>query len=285
METPMTPLSPTIGMALILILSTAASAPAPLVFPPDGSTSVVFGGKPQTFEVRVQRPSSAGAAPVSERTEFAISFRLFQEASGVAAPLGPARAWKRLSLLPGQTLIEKVSVEFPAVKQVSNGLVRWETEDESGLGSTRVRVVPADLITELKTLTGGDSVGVVESSAAMAGLLERAGLAVEDLTDLPQRPEAQVILVMPGELAETRPELLARRMGSWIELGRTVVWFKSDSFGETGTLGGEAPRPRFVGDCGCGDVGTARHGGDAVAIGEPDAVGVPADRHGMNGEL
>jgi hypothetical protein len=234
MESSMTPLSPTIGMALILTLSTAAAAQAPIEFPPDGSTSVVFGGKPQTLEVRVRHPSSAGAAPVSDRTEFAICFRLFQEASGVAAPLGPARAWKRLSILPGQTLIEKASVEFPAVKHVSNGLVRWETEDGNGLGSTRVRVVPTNLLTELKTLTSGGSMGVVDASTAMTALFEGAGLSVEDLADLPRPQEAQVILVMPGELAETQPALLARRVRSWVESGRTVVWFKLDLSGWTG---------------------------------------------------
>ena len=233
----MTFLNPTIGVALILSLSTAASAPATLAFPTDGSTPVVFGGEPETIEVRVQRPSAAG----TERTEFAICFRLFLESSGVLAPIGPARAWKRLSLLPGQTLIEHASVEFPAVKRVSYGLVRWETEEGNGLGSTRVRVLPTDLIAELRTLTDGDSVGVVEASTAMAALLERAGLSAEDLTDLPQRPEARVILVLPGEVAETRPEVLARRVGAWVELGRIVVWFKVDAFGEMGVWAEKRP--------------------------------------------
>ncbi|MCL4180848.1 MAG: hypothetical protein KJ072_24260 [Verrucomicrobia bacterium] len=229
-------------MSLLLIQMIPVAVQAQLEFLPDPPAAVVFGGKPQTIHVRIHRSSPPHAIVTNaERQEFKVGFRLFQESSGLAVPLGPVQPWKVLSILPGQTLLETVTVEFPSVKRSTDGVVRWETEDGSGLGSTRVRVVPTDLITELRTLTGGGSVGVVNASTAMTALFEGAGLAVEDLTDLPQRQEAHVIVVMPGELAETQPALLARRIRLWVESGRTVVWFKSDPSAWTSTLAERRP--------------------------------------------
>jgi len=230
------------GRGPLLILTLAVSVQAQLEFPPESAAAIVFGGEPQTVSVRVH--SRAAIDPVvtnSERKDVAVRFRLFQESSGVAVPLGPAQPWKRLSILPGQTLLETVSVEFPPVKRATDGLVRWETEEGQGLGSTRVRLVPTNLVAELKPLTSGGPMGVVNASTAMTGLFEGAGLAVEDLTDLPQRQEAHVIVVMPGELVETQPALLARRIRSWVESGRTVLWFKSDPSAWTSTLAERRP--------------------------------------------
>jgi hypothetical protein len=61
------------------------------------------------------------------------------------------------------------------------------------------------------------------------------------LTDLPPQPEARVILVLPDALAQTRPELLVRRIQSWVESKHTVVWFKVDSFRETGVWAEKRP--------------------------------------------
>jgi len=171
-------------LALTLGLVTAAPAQAQLGFAADGPISLVFGGTPQLVSIRVHcnRRANPTAEPV-ERTSVTVCFRLFQEASGMAMPLRPAQPWKVLTLLPGQTLVETVSVEFPSVERATDGLVRWEAEDGSGLGSTRVRVLPPNVLGELNLLAGRGPVGVVDAAMESRATLERAGVIVEDLAN------------------------------------------------------------------------------------------------------
>jgi hypothetical protein len=215
---------------LILMLAVAAAVQAQVEFVPDGSTQVIFGGKPQAIAVRVHRaPSVEAVTDDIGESAVLVCFRLFQETSGTVVPVGPAKPWKVLRVLPGQTIVETASVGFPVVTRPIGGLVRWETEQGTGLGSTRVWIVPPNAFGEVKSLVGDLPLGVVGIPASLERLLEPAKVSVEDLTNLPLRPEAQLILVWPGELDATQPELLARRIGSWVESGRNVVWFKTES--------------------------------------------------------
>jgi hypothetical protein len=217
------------ALALTLGLVTAAPAQAQLGFAADGPISLVFGGTPQLVRIRVHCNLRANPTAESvEGTSVTVCFRLFQEASGMAMPLRPAQPWKVLTLLPGQTLVETVSVEFPSVKRATDGLVRWEAEDGSGLGSTRVRVLPPNVLGELNLLAGRGPVGVVDAAMESRATLERAGVVVEDLANLPRQPGAQLILIWPGELADTLPVPLARRVQGWVDSGRNVIWFKTD---------------------------------------------------------
>jgi hypothetical protein len=233
--------------AVLLTLTLAGSVQAQVEFSADGPTCVVFGGMAQPVSVRVHRPATIDSAEVpSSRTAIAIHFRLFQVSSGLAMPLGPTRPWKVLDILPEQTLVEMISVEFPPVEHATSGLVRWETEDGRALGSTWVWVVPQDLAGELKALAGGP-VGVVGLGGGLQSLLEGAGVEAEDLAELPDQPDVRLILVQPCELVITQPELLARRIRSWVEGGRNTIWFKQESMlpGWTG-LWAEARRDHGV---------------------------------------
>ena len=96
---------------LAALFGSAVSVSAQLQLLPDGRTQTVFGGGARTVELCWR---NAG----TEATNTEITARIFQASSATAVKLGEA-PWKKLQVLPQQTVLESAPLDFPAVKPVT----------------------------------------------------------------------------------------------------------------------------------------------------------------------
>ena len=87
----------------------ASVAMAQLELVPEPEIPCVFGGGTRSLRVVLRNPT---AQPI----EVALSNRLFQATSATLAPAGELQSWKKVRVLPGQTIIESVTVDLPAVR-------------------------------------------------------------------------------------------------------------------------------------------------------------------------
>ena len=128
-----------------------------------------------TINVRFRNPS---ASPVAAD----LRTRLYQASSATAAPLGEA-PWKKLAVLPGQTVLESATATFPAVKAETRFLVQWLDGTNQVIGVTQVLGYPPDLLKELKPLAGDDPLGVLDPQNQLKPLLKAAAVEFQDLED------------------------------------------------------------------------------------------------------
>src|ERR1035437_3374124 len=115
---------------------------------PGGDSSGVFAGE-------ARKISTVWHNDGDKVWEGEISARIFQTSSATAVRLGEM-PWKKLQVLPGQTVIESVQLDFPAVKAETKFLVQWLENTNHIIGRTEVLVYPTNLLAELKTLAGDE---------------------------------------------------------------------------------------------------------------------------------
>ena len=79
---------------------------------PNESPPAVFAGRPTTIKALFRNPTDA---PV----ELEVSTRLFQASSATLVPLGDTQPWKKLHVLPKQTVLETFAVTFPEIRSAT----------------------------------------------------------------------------------------------------------------------------------------------------------------------
>lgn len=205
----------------VALLLAAASAGAVEVVP-SATPQQVFGDGARAVEVRFRNDAA-------EPARVALRFHLFQLTSATTAPVGGARAWKSLTVLPGQTVVEHAPIEFPAVRVSTRFAARWLGTDGKLLGVTEIWAHPDNLLAGLKPLAGGQPIGLMEATPNLRPALVMHGLSVTE----PKAPEdwrpfrgrlAFVVAgpkAMQGEL-RLEPSLLAH-----LKEGLAVVWFQT----------------------------------------------------------
>jgi hypothetical protein len=77
-----------------------------------------------------------------------IRARLYQTSSTTAVPL-TEEPWKNIEILPGQTVLESATVDFPAINAETRFLIQWVGTDNHVIGETGVLVYPTNLMGEL----------------------------------------------------------------------------------------------------------------------------------------
>ena len=140
---------------------------AELEWVPDGTPQSVFGGADRKIRV-------AFANPTGRTIQTNLRTRLYQASSATAMPLGPARTWKEIEVPPGQTVMESVSLAFPAVNAKTRFLVQWLDTRGRMLGPTEVSVYPTNLLGELEALAGEAPPGLLDPQDRLKPLLLRA---------------------------------------------------------------------------------------------------------------
>ncbi len=232
------------------------AASTQLVVLPHREPQQVFTGEARAISVVWQ---NAG----DEATEAELRTRLFQATSATAVQLGEA-PWKRLEVLPGQTVIESATLAFPAVKAETRFLVQWLAGTNTVLGTTDVLVYPTNLLAELQTLAGAEPVGVFDPDNQLKPLLK--ALAV-DMLDL----ENSGIEDFAGNLAIFGPfkskaqvrRDLARQIESLARKGAGVVWLQPPPEIKPPPARRESPQPSFY---------TVPFGKGAVVVVQADMV-------------
>ena len=136
--------------------------------------------------------------------------------------------WKKLTVLPKQTVIESFPMTAPAVKTSSRFQIEW-----TGLGRTEVTAFPADLLKQLQTLVGDHPLAVFDPDAQLRPVLKKAGVEFTDFEI--ETVEARLAIVW----SEKRlPDSITARA----KKGMAVVWVrpqKLPTFGvrwEAGTV-------------------------------------------------
>ena len=92
---------------------------------PASEPARVFAGAARTFPVVWQ--NTGDAAVTAE-----VRMRLLQTSSATTTTLGEW-PWKKLQVLPGQTVTERAALDFPAVKAETRFVIKW-LEGSRGTG-------------------------------------------------------------------------------------------------------------------------------------------------------
>ncbi len=182
----------------------------------------VFAAGQRSVEVRFHNAAA-------EAVRLDVRFRLLQLTSATAAPLGDARPWKSLNILPGQIIVETAVIEFPQVRVATRFAARWLDANGKLLGVTEIWAHPEDLLDTLKLLAGGRPIGLTDEVGMLLPALGAHGIPVRELRTENNwkefRGQLALVLSKPGpNQGEPRlkPAALARA-----KEGLAVVWFQT----------------------------------------------------------
>lgn len=161
---------------LVPQLGVGAQAQARLELLPDEHPQAVFSGHSRLLSLRWRNP---GEQPFAAE----IRSRIYQTSSSTVAPVGES-PWKRLTVLPDQTVIESAVLSFPAVWTETRFLVQWVAQTNRVLGGTEVLVYPTDLLAQLKPLLRNSALGVFDPMNQLKPWLNRVAIETADLQEL-----------------------------------------------------------------------------------------------------
>ena len=185
--------------------------------------------RPQTvFSGRAQNLSLGWRNPGSATSETDIQTRVMQLTSATAVRVQQA-PWKRLQVLPGQTVLETATLEFPTVRAETRFLVQWFDGNSNVLGSTEVLAYPANLLAELAALAGRDDgdLGVFDPQNQLKSLLKNASVQFVDLenTEL-ENFRGKLAIIGPFASKAQMGEALAGKIKTIARAGVAVVWMQ-----------------------------------------------------------
>jgi hypothetical protein len=206
---------------VILLLASlwVSGASAQLRIISEGSNpKSVFGGNSRSLQIVIQN----GEKPV--RTE--VRLILSQAGGGAVAPWGE-RSWKWLELLPRQTILETVMVEFPAVKAETRFLIQWVEGDNKVFGTTEVMIYPTNLLGRLAVIGGDEAVGVFDPANQLRPILKGQGVSYRDLVEEgTDRFQKTLAIVGPFEDKQQLPRGLSEKVRLLARRGVTVIFFQ-----------------------------------------------------------
>jgi len=139
------------------------------------SVQHVFGGAAR--QIRVQLQNTGDAVVMSD-----IQTVLSQASSATVVRVSDTQ-WKRLQVLPHQTIVETAALDLPAVKVETRFLVQWVEGASNVVGKTEVLVYPTNLLTQLKPLAGDKAVGLFDPGDRLKPLLHSLTIEFHDLVE------------------------------------------------------------------------------------------------------
>jgi hypothetical protein len=199
----------------------AGGACAQLQLVPAPETPDVFAGSGREIRVVFHNPTG-------QPVEADIRTFLLQASSATAAPLAGA-AWKHLQVLPGQTVMESASLDFPAVKAETRFIIRWQTGSNTLIGATDVLVYPTNLLKDLKPLVGDadDALGVFDPQNRLKPLLKEAKVDYLDLAESGvENFNGRLAIIGPFTAKTQMPEGLAEEIRLLARKNVGVVWLQ-----------------------------------------------------------
>jgi hypothetical protein len=206
-------------LSLLLATLWPFSALAELQVLPDKEPQCVFTGEGRKISVLLH---NAGGDPV----EAVLRTRMYQASSATAAPLGET-PWKKLTVLPGQTVLESAAVTLPPVKEETRLLVQWLDNGNQVIGITEVLAYPPELLKDLKPLAGEEPLGVLDPRNQLKPLLKAAGLECQDLDETGLDHYAgRLALIGPFQSRGQMGERLPGGVKSLARKGVAVVWIQ-----------------------------------------------------------
>lgn len=155
-----------------------------------------------------------------------VRLRLYQASSSTVA-LFSEKAWKELQILPGQTVLETVSVDFPPVNAETRFVLQWLVATNDIIGETTVMVYPTNLLTELKSMFGENELAILDPNSVLKPWFCGDGVRYLDLADRTlENFSGKLAIIGPFQSKEEiRPGLL-QTIKRVAEKGVAVVWLQ-----------------------------------------------------------
>lgn len=185
---------------------------------PDATPQRVFAGEARQVAVVWHNKGN-------QLHEGEIRTRMLQTSSATAVSVGEA-AWKRLQVLPGQTVIESARLDFPAMKAETKFVVQW-LENSNVIGKTEVLVYPTNLLVELKPLLEGETLGVLDPNGELQPLLRQNGVVFVDLGQATLEDfSGRLAILGPFRSKSQLPDDVVKRTKAMAKNGVAVVWLQ-----------------------------------------------------------
>jgi hypothetical protein len=207
---------------------------------PERTAPAVFGGGRREIVFRLR--NSATTAAVLD-----LRHRIFQASASLLAPLGDVRPCKSLTLGAGQTTLESVEIELPAVRSETLFQIAWFDGDRK-IGTTLVRAFSENLLQLLGSMAEAKSVGLVDPEDQLKTALDLVPTTrLKEAEDI-LSAEVPFILVAPMT-RQNCPMGLAAALKKKATRGTGIVWFQASSPREPADWA-----PVFVVDEGAGHI-------------------------------
>jgi hypothetical protein len=145
---------------------------------------VVPGLEPQqVFAGEARQISVVWQNCADKRAIVGLRAKVSQASSATVMPISET-PWKQIEVLPGQTILESATFDFPPVKAETRFLVQWVEGTSNVVGVTEVLVYPVDLLKELKPLAGDEPLGVFDPQNQMKPLIKAVSIGFVDLENV-----------------------------------------------------------------------------------------------------
>jgi hypothetical protein len=160
-------------LTLVLACGWPGALCAQLQLLPDPEPQRVFAGEARKIAVAWHNDGD-------EIADAEIHARLYQTSSATAVLLKET-LWKKIEILPGQTVLESAQMDFPPVDAKTQFLIQWLWGTNLVIGKSEVLVYPTNLLKELKSLLGEDAPGVLDPNDELKPLLKLSRVDFVDL--------------------------------------------------------------------------------------------------------
>jgi hypothetical protein len=199
-----------------------------------GSPGMVFGQLTITTNVEPQRVFAGEARKITVTWHNAgdksasadVRTRLYQTSSATVVPMSEM-PWKKIEVLPGQTVLESAPMDFPVVNAETLFLIRWLEGTNRVIGKTEVLVYPTNLLSELKPLLGEENLGVLDPNDELKPLLKQNHVEFSDLGEAALEDfQGKLAIIGPFSTRAQMREGLAQTVQKIARKGVTVVWLQ-----------------------------------------------------------
>lgn len=136
--------------------------------------------------------------------------------------------WKTLKVLPGQTVLESVRLDFPEVRAETPFAIRWLESTNRVVGVSQVQAYPTNLLQELSALVGEDGrLGLFDPADQLKPILRSLRVEFEDLENSGVAGfRGQLAILGPFESKSDMPGDLVRRVQEMASKGVPTVWMQ-----------------------------------------------------------
>lgn len=155
-----------------------------------------------------------------------IRARILQTSSATAVQVGEM-PWKKLQVLPQQTVLESAQLDFPPVKAETKFLVQWLVNSNSIIGRTEVLVYPTNLLQAWRSFLSETNFGVFDPGNRLKPLLKAQGIKFVDLAETGLDDfSGQLAVIGPFQSQAQVPDGLANQVQSLAKTNVAVVWMQ-----------------------------------------------------------
>jgi hypothetical protein len=212
----------------LFVVARLAAADGTWQLLPDPQGQCVFAGDARKINVAWRN--------TGDRTvESEVHMRIFQATSATAV-LWRESSWKRLELLPGQTVVDAITLDFPPVTAVTRFVVQWVAGTNEVMGVTDVRVYPTNLLAELPVLAKHQPIGLFDPENELKPLLKSLRIEFIDLDTVNfTNFTGQLAIVGPFASRTQIRDGLAEQIRWAAKKGADIIWFRPPD-GHTGQL-------------------------------------------------